>query len=614
MFHKKYILKGVYRMKNWKLRTFSPYAIAAVVAIVVFGFAFTACNGDGGDEGAKSVAVTGVELDETSLELEVGKSKTLKATVKPATATDPSVTWESSAPDKAEVDANGKVTAKAEGTATITVTTKDGGKTAECEVTVKTPVPVTGVELDETSLELDVGDEAELTATVSPGTADQDVTWESSDPSVVTVTADPTDSKKATVEVIAESDVPVTITVTTVGKKADGNPDTATCEVTVVSETAVKYDPVTDVDLDQEEIELDVGDEVELTATVLPLTADQDVTWESSDPGVATVIDGIVTGVSEGTATITVTTVGEDADGDPVTATCEVIVNMPEIPGMKWIKAGTFTMGSPGTSNPPAETGRQTNETQHEVELTKGFYMGIYPVTQAEYQAVTGNNPSNFKTSSGGDNPANRPVEKVTWYDAVEYCNKLSEQEGLTPVYTITGRTPAATAATPYPITSATVTADWDADGYRLPTEAEWEYACRAGTTTAYNTGATVSSADTGWYTSNSSSRTHVVGEKKANDWGLYDMHGNVPEWCWDLYVAEYGTAKQTDPRGASTGTERMLRGGSYYGAATLIRSAARDRATPSKQFNGDGGMFGDDPYLGFRIVRNAPDSTSSDS
>jgi formylglycine-generating enzyme required for sulfatase activity len=238
--------------------------------------------------------------------------------------------------------------------------------------------------------------------------------------------------------------------------------------------------------------------------------------------------------------------------------------------GFVRIPDGTFTMGSPVN-----EAGRLDYEgSQHQVTISKAFYMGKYEVTQREYQAVMGTNPSNFKGSS-------LPVEQVSWFDAVEYCNKRSQREGLTPAYTISGTGD-----------SRTVTWDRNASGYRLPTEAEWEYACRAGTSTPYYSGGSVDNA--GWDGSNSGSTTHPVGGKQANAWGLYDMHGNVLEWCWDYWYGSYSSGAQTDPVGASLGTNRMIRSGSWASIAHALRSAYRGSGIPSYREN----------FLGFRLVR----------
>ena len=260
------------------------------------------------------------------------------------------------------------------------------------------------------------------------------------------------------------------------------------------------------------------------------------------------------------------------------------LANAGEAIELVWIPSGTFTMGSP-----TSEYYRLDSETQRQITISKGFYMGKYEVTQEQYQAVTGLNPSNFLNNpAAGEVQRRRPVEMVTWYDAVEFCNKLSEREWLTKAYTITGRTP----ATGYPITSATVTINWETNGYRLPTEAEWEYACRAGTTTAYNTGNTISD-NTGWYTNNSNSITHEVGKKPPNAWGLYDMHGNVWEWCWDWY-GTYTGGSQTDPRGAASGSDRVERGGSWVDSGRFHRSAYRYYNYPN--YRGSS--------IGFRLIR----------
>ena len=256
------------------------------------------------------IAVTGVSLDKTSVELTEGDETTLTATVNPDNATNKNVTWKSSDSSVATVS-DGKVTALKAGTATITVTTEDGGKTATCEVKVNPKnvepevIAVTSVSLDKTSVELTEGDETTLIATVNPDNAtNKNVTWKSSDSSVASVS----DGR-----VTALKTGTAMITVTTV----DGG-KTATCEVKVVAKTVA----VTSVSLDKTSVELTEGDETTLIATVNPDNAtNKNVTWKSSDSSVASVSDGRVTALKTGTAMITVTTV----DGGK-TATCQVKV------------------------------------------------------------------------------------------------------------------------------------------------------------------------------------------------------------------------------------------------------------------------------------------------
>jgi formylglycine-generating enzyme required for sulfatase activity len=246
----------------------------------------------------------------------------------------------------------------------------------------------------------------------------------------------------------------------------------------------------------------------------------------------------------------------------------EVVLPLPVPVNMVKINGGTFMMGSPSS-----EPGYNKNEIQHKVTVSD-FYIGNFPVTQKEYQEAMGTNPSRFK----GDN---HPVECVSWFDAIEYCNKRSQMEGLTPAYTRSGNN---------------VTWNKKANGYRLPTEAEWEYACRAGTTTAYNTGADNITDNTGWYNANSDGKTHSSGQKPANAWGLYDMHGNVSEWCWDWFDEKYYSSSSiNNPVGANSGKGRVIRGGDWVSNDIHVRSARRYSSVPRGQVSS----------LGFRVVRN---------
>ncbi len=251
------------------------------------------------------------------------------------------------------------------------------------------------------------------------------------------------------------------------------------------------------------------------------------------------------------------------------------------------IPGGSFIMGSPED-----ERQRQEDETLHEVTVS-AFYVDPYEVRQSDYEAIMGENPSYF-------HGADLPVENVTWYDAIAYCNRLSEHRGLTPVYTVDENT---------------VTWDRSADGYRLLTEAEWEYAARAGSTTIYNVGNQVHSDLVNFQgsypylieenyvthqnpevvTSRNRGETMAVDSLNPNAFGLYHTHGNVAEWCFDYY-GEYDLAQSKDPAGAASGSLRVNRGGSYNDFGKHLRSAYRSAANP----------IDPDQNLGFRIGRNA--------
>ncbi|MFH1719801.1 MAG: formylglycine-generating enzyme family protein [Planctomycetota bacterium] len=234
------------------------------------------------------------------------------------------------------------------------------------------------------------------------------------------------------------------------------------------------------------------------------------------------------------------------------------------------LPGGRFTMGDE----------REIDATPHEV-IVSSFYMDKFLVTQDEYQRVMENNPSRWK---GGDNP----VEQVRWSDAARYCNARSEQEELQPCYDL-----------------QTWKCNSEANGYRLPTEAEWEYACRAGTKTAYFFGDDPSKlADYAWFEKNSGSKPRPVGQKPPNPWGLCDMHGNVWEWCNDFYKVDYyQESPGENPRGPETGETKVVRGGAWKFSAESCRCGYRYNENPGYADV----CFGYDIY-GFRCVRNAAD------
>ena len=214
------------------------------------------------------------------------------------------------------------------------------------------------------------------------------------------------------------------------------------------------------------------------------------------------------------------------------------------------IPAGKFLMGSP-----PEEAGRSEDEgPQRIVNISKPFYMGLHEVTQGQYAVIMGNNPSRFKDAA-------RPVEMVSWQDAVEFCQKLAQRTGKKVV---------------------------------LPTEAQWEYACRAGSKTRFSFGNEEKQlAAYARYGQSGEAGTVPVGLGRPNPWGLYDMHGNVTEWCSDWYTGSYGNASSMDPAGPSAGQSRVIRGGCWGNPAGDCRSASRKGFAPESR----------NPYRGFRIA-----------
>jgi sulfatase modifying factor 1 len=243
------------------------------------------------------------------------------------------------------------------------------------------------------------------------------------------------------------------------------------------------------------------------------------------------------------------------------------------------VPAGTFIMGSPGT-----EWGSRDDEQQHQVTFTRPFFLATYEVTQAQWTAITGRNPSYLY-----DCP-DCPVESITWFEAVAFCNKLSQQMGFPPAYAIR---------------DTVVTLNAGADGFRLPTEAEWEYACRAGTSTVFYTGECLGTEQANYLGYDPQKgcpkgmwrgQAVDVGSFPPNPWGLHDMHGNISEWCWDRHGFP-GPGPVVEPRGPNTGAERLMRGGNWHDLGRNCRSAMRHKAAPNQRFT----------HVGLRLARSLP-------
>lgn len=271
---------------------------------------------------------------------------------------------------------------------------------------------------------------------------------------------------------------------------------------------------------------------------------------------------------------------------------------------MVLIPAGSFVMGSPSD-----EPGRLPDEIQHRVSLSRPFYLGRTEVTWSRWNEVRNWGLKNGYSDigegyNGFSSPevADHPVTNVSWWDAIRWCNARSEMEGRKPVYYSRSSLRSSSVIR---IGMPTVHVDWEAEGYRLPTEAEWEYACRAGSESAFYTGDITVAGHSclhdsslhraGWYCGNSGTDTHAPAQKPANDFGLHDLHGNVFEWCWDWYGTYGEEVERRDPAGPFNGTQRIMRGGSWMNTPPQARSAFRHALAPSTVFY----------TIGFRAARS---------
>ena len=231
---------------------------------------------------------------------------------------------------------------------------------------------------------------------------------------------------------------------------------------------------------------------------------------------------------------------------------------------MKLVRKGTFMMGA----LPDDHKATVLEQFRHEIKIEKDFYVGKYLVGQELWGAIMGKNPSRFKGEK-------HPVEQVSWFDCVKFCNKLSESKGLEPVYTID---------------DTNVTCDWEVKGYRLLTEAEWEYSARGGNYHLY--AGNDDPEEVAWYRYNTGRTTHPVGEKKPNGYGLYDMSGNLEEWVWDYYhdktyfKRRLATEAIVDPTGPETGKNRVTRGGSWFADSNFLRLSVRYSNPPESRLN----------------------------
>ena len=475
-----------------------------------------------GDEGVFVIVPESVSLSLESAEINLGGSVVLEALVLPEDVTNNFTSWTSTDESVAKVS-DGVVSAVGVGECSIMVMCKD--QAATCHIEVHETMPERVV-LDQDNVSMLPGQTMTLTATVYPeNTTNNNVTWSSTNRNVAEVV----DGK---VTAVAVGDCYII---------ADCQGVSDTCSVNV---QAVEPESI---ELSQSNVTMNPGTTITLTATVYPSnTTNKTVTWRSSNTTVATVTNGVVKAVAAGECDIIATC-------QNVQATCHVTVkevnsndNTITVNGVTFsmvpVEGGTFLMGTPAT-----QTGSGTNERPQHFVTVSDYKIGQTEVTQELWVAVMGSNPSAFP----GD--PQRPVDNVSWEMCQEFIDSLNRLTGM---------------------------------NFRFPTEAEWEFAAKGGNQSkGYIFAGSNTPAPVAWYSTNSGNKTQPVAQKEANELGLYDMSGNVCEWCSDWYVSyeSYSSASSVpvvNPTGPATGSYKMLRGGSWFEVAKCCRSGYRNMQT----------------------------------
>ncbi len=571
----------------------------AVAVFTITAVFVTACSppGDTGNAEAEAVAADKAALEIRYTDGDSIDSVTQNVTLPTSGMNDSGITWTSGNP--AVISASGVVTRPVSDSTnmdvTLTATITKGAATVKKTFTLtvlKELSETEAVAADKDALDIDYADGDSMDSVTqnvtlpTNGMNDSGITWTSGNLAVISA------SGVVTRPVSDSTNMDVTLTATITKGAAT---DTRSFTLKVLRE--LNNAEAVDADKDALDIDYADGDSMDRVAQDVTLPTDgtngSGITW-TSDPAVISA-SGVVTRLDDSDTDVTLTaTITKGTATDTRSFTLKVVSVFVSVEG------GTFTMGSPSS-----ESERDSDEVEHEVTVDS-FYMSRYEITHREYieflneAAVSETGQLNGNelidmddvdvavvyeegkfSFKGTDyvSSENAPVMEVTWYGAAEYANWLSDKSGLPKVYKEIG---------------TSVKASWTVNGYRLPSEAEWEYAARGGNSSnGYKYAGGHSPGEVAWYWSNSGSKVHPVGGKNPNELGLYDMNGNVWEWCWDWYD-DYSSGSQSNPSGPDSGSSRVRRGGSWDSSDRSLRSAYRSSSSPGYS----------DHNLGFRLVR----------